>query len=162
MTHWVEDLIVQQAVGGAMPFVTIQRSTDRIVGATRFLGFEFWDWPADSPERRDPDLPDGVEIGGTWLSAPAQRTAVNTEAKYLMLRHAFEMWRVRRVQLLTDARNFRSRNAIERIGGRMDGVVRAHRPATDGLTVRDTAFFSILEREWPGVKGMLEAKLRLE
>jgi RimJ/RimL family protein N-acetyltransferase len=99
-----------------------------------------------------------VEIGWTWLAADAQRTALNSEAKYLMLAHAFERWRVHRVSLQTDARNARSRAAIERIGARLDGVLRAQRPAADG-TVRDSAYYTILDSEWPAVRARLEARL---
>ena len=99
-----------------------------------------------------------VEIGWTWLAAAAQRTPINTEAKLLMLTHAFETWRVHAVKLNTDARNARSRAAIERIGARFDGVLRAHRPASDG-GIRDTAAFSLLEAEWPAAKRHLLARL---
>ena len=100
-----------------------------------------------------------VEIGWTWLAAAAQRTPINTEAKLLMLAHAFDHWRVHRVSLMTDARNQRSRNAILRLGARFDGVLRAARPASDGA-IRDTAAFSILEAEWPAVRANLEARLK--
>jgi RimJ/RimL family protein N-acetyltransferase len=98
-----------------------------------------------------------VEIGSTWLTEEAQRTAVNTHAKLLMLTHAFEGWEVRRVMLKTDARNMRSRTAIERLGARFDGVLRAHMPAFDGA-VRDTAFYSILAAEWPDVRTGLRER----
>ena len=94
-----------------------------------------------------------------WLAASAQRTPVNTEAKLLMLAHAFEAWRVHRVSFMTDARNERSRRAILRLGARFDGILRAARPASDGA-IRDTAAFSILEAEWPAVRGNLEARLK--
>lgn len=103
--------------------------------------------------------PDGVEIGHTWYAASAQRTACNTETKLLMLTYAFEEWQVARVTLKTDARNARSRAAIERIGGRYEGIRRAHRLATDG-TVRDTVYFSIVAAEWPQVRHDLCARLR--
>jgi RimJ/RimL family protein N-acetyltransferase len=100
-----------------------------------------------------------VEIGGTWLAPSAQRTAINTEAKLLMLTHAFETWRVHRVSLKTDARNARSRAAILRLGARFDGVVRATRVAADHA-IRDDAMYSILDAEWPAVKAALAARLR--
>lgn len=100
-----------------------------------------------------------MEIGWTWLSAEAQRTGINTEAKLLMLTHAFEVWRVHRVRLMTDARNTRSREAILRLGARCDGVLRAHAVGADG-TVRDSAAYSIVEREWPGLKTKLQSRLR--
>jgi RimJ/RimL family protein N-acetyltransferase len=120
---------------------------------------EFWDWPPGNPHQRGADVPDVVEIGATWLAPAAQRTAINTEAKLLMLTHAFEAWRVHRVSLLTDARNERSRAAIARIGARLDGVVRAARVAADG-GIRDTAVYSIVEPEWPAVRDALRARLR--
>ena len=99
-----------------------------------------------------------MEIGWTWLGAAAQRTAVNTEAKLLMLTHAFEEWRVHRVSFMTDSRNERSRNAILRLGARFDGILRAQRPASDG-GIRDTAAFSILESEWPMIRRQLQSRL---
>src|SRR5262249_40817983 len=123
-----------------------------------FLTCEFWSGPPGHPPRRGEDLPDVVEIGAPWLAALAQRTAINTEAKLLMLTHAFETWRVHRVSLMTDARNERSRRAILRLGARFDGVIRAQRTAVDG-TIRDTAAFSILEEEWPMVKQQLQSRL---
>jgi N-acetyltransferase len=118
---------------------------------------EVWRWAPDSPYQRQ-GVPDAADIGYTWLAASAQRSPVNTEAKLLMMGHAFETWRVHRVGLQTDARNTRSRAAIERIGGRLDGILRADRPGTDD-TVRDSARFSILAAEWPEVKDRLTARL---
>jgi RimJ/RimL family protein N-acetyltransferase len=141
-----------------LPFATVDRAAGRVVGSTRFLNVEFWDWPRDSPYQRGADRPDVVEIGATWLAPSAQRTAINTEAKLLMLTHAFETWRVHRVSLVTDARNMRSRNAILRLGARFDGVLRAVRVAAD-FTIRDTAAYSILDSEWPEVKAGLAARL---
>jgi RimJ/RimL family protein N-acetyltransferase len=128
------------------------------VGSTRFLNVEFWTWPAGSPFQRSEHLPGVVEIGATWLAPAAQRTAINTEAKLLMLTHAFEVWRVHRVSLMTDSRNMRSRNAILRLGAQFDGILRAARVAFDGV-IRHTAAYSILEAEWPAVKAGLRAKL---
>ena len=139
------------------PFVTVRRDDDRVVGSTRFLT-ERWDWSPSDPSRQRADRPDVVEIGWTWLAASAQRSAVNTEAKLLMLTHAFETWDVHRVCLRTDRRNERSRAAIERLGGRLDGVIRADRPASDG-TVRDSAHYSIVRDEWPAVRDRLRAAL---
>ena len=102
--------------------------------------------------------PDGVEIGWTWLASSVQRSAINTEAKLLMLRHAFETWGARVVRLKTDRRNARSRAAIERIGGRLDGVLRAHTVGRDGA-LRDTAYYSIIESEWPAVRASLEERV---
>ena len=99
-----------------------------------------------------------MEIGWTWLASSVQRTPVNTEAKYLMLGHAFETWRVHVLRLKTDRRNERSRAAIQRIGAAFDGVVRAAQAGSDGA-LRDTACYSMLEAEWPAAKAALEARL---
>jgi N-acetyltransferase len=104
--------------------------------------------------RNGGSAPDACEIGHTWLTRPAIGTAVNTDAKQLMLTHAFETWQALRVCLHTDARNTRSRDAIERIGGKFEGILRAHRMAAD-YTPRNSARFSILSEEWPGVKRRL-------
>jgi len=156
--RYIETALHDQDAGRSLPFATIARSTGRVVGSTRFLNIEFWTWPPGHALQRGLDVPDVVEIGATWLAADAQRTAINTEAKLLMLTHAFETWRVHRVSLMTDARNQRSRNAILRLGAQFDGVIRAARPAAD-WTIRDTAAFSILESEWPMVKGKLCARV---
>jgi RimJ/RimL family protein N-acetyltransferase len=103
-------------------------------------------------------VPDVVDIGFTFLAASAQRSPVNTEAKLLMMTHAFEVWQVHRVALQTDVRNKRSWAAIERIGGRLDGIMRADRPGADD-TVRTSARFSIVAEEWPAVKTRLAARL---
>ena len=117
------------------------------LGSTRFLALRYF---YGRPH------PDAVEIGGTWLTSTAQRTGVNTEAKLLMLTHAFETWQVQRVDLKTDARNDRSRRAIERIGGRLDGVMRHWQPSLvpgEEGRARDSAMYSILPEEWPDVRG---------
>jgi len=158
MARYVETALRDQEAGRSLPFATVSRASGRVVGSTRFLNIEFWPWPEGNPHQRGRELPDAVEIGSTWLAADAQRTAVNTEAKLLMLAHAFETWRVHRVSLMTDARNERSRRAILRIGAKFDGVIRAQRPASDGM-IRDTAAFSILEREWPEVRRALTSRL---
>lgn len=137
-------------------FATFRQSDGRLVGSTRYLA-EFWDWPAGHPEHGR-GTPDVVEIGWTWLAASAVRSGINTEAKLMQLRHAFEVWRVHAVRLKTDRRNDRSRAAIARLGAQFDGVVRAARPAADG-TVRDTAYFSITAPEWPQVERRLEGLL---
>ncbi len=158
MTEYVEAAIGLRALREAVPFATIDRVTGRVVGSTRFAKFEHHAWPPGNVNQRGIQFPDGVEIGWTWLAASAQRTPINTEAKYLMLRHAFETWKVYAVRLKTDRRNERSRAAIERIGASLDGVIRAERVGSDG-TLRDTAFYSMVEAEWPGAKGELEARL---
>jgi RimJ/RimL family protein N-acetyltransferase len=153
---YVEKAVALHASGGALPFATVDvrdPARPRVVGSTRFATIERWEWKVSAPPPRPAGF-DAVEIGWTWLAADAQRTAINTEAKLLMLAHAFEIWQVERVTLKTDARNVRSRTAIERIGGKFDGVLRAHMPAYDG-GVRDTAFFSLLRREWPEARAAL-------
>jgi RimJ/RimL family protein N-acetyltransferase len=157
-TAYVDEALALHGAGHALPFATIDGPSGRVVGSTRFLNVEFWTWPAGSPFQRGEHLPDVVEIGATWLAPAAQRTAINTEAKLLMLTHAFEVWRVHRVSLVTDSRNERSRNAILRLGAQFDGVLRAARVAFDGV-IRHTAAYSILEPEWPAVKAGLRAKL---
>ena len=124
---------------------------DLVVGATRYCEMAFWQWPPGAGHQRQ-GIPDVVDIGFTWLSGPAQRTPVNTEAKLLMMGHAFEVWEVHRVALQTDVRNKRSWAAIERIGGQLDGIMRADRPGSDD-TVRTSARFSILREEWPAVQA---------
>ena len=155
---YIQTALAEQRATRSLPFATVDRTTGRVVGSTRYLNIEFWPWPAGNRHQRGPERPDVVEIGATWLAAAAQRTPINTEAKLLMLTHAFDHWRVHRVSLMTDARNERSRNAILRLGARFDGVLRAARPASDGA-IRDTAAFSILEAEWPAVRANLEARL---
>lgn len=156
MRAYVELGLSDQARGVSIPFVTCDARTRRVLGSTRFMNIERWTWPPPgSAFQRMAEHVDAVEIGSTWLTQDAQRTAVNTHAKLLMLTHAFEGWEVRRVTLKTDARNVRSRSAIERVGARLDGVLRAHMPAFDGA-VRDTAFYSILAAEWPDVRTRLQ------
>jgi RimJ/RimL family protein N-acetyltransferase len=159
MLRYVESALADVERGTAVPFATFDKQGGRVVGSTRFGNIERWDWP-EKPMPPIPDGPDAVEIGWTWLAQSAQRTHVNSAAKLLMLTQAFEVWRVRRVTLKTDARNARSRANIERVGGRLDGILRAHSPAWDG-GVRDTAIFSILPPEWPAVRQRLSARLVL-
>lgn len=156
--RYVDEALALAARTAAVPFVTFQRETGELIGTTRFANFEYLGWPPESPYFRGEGNADGVEIGWTWLAASAQRTRANTEAKWLMLRHAFETWNVRVVRLNTDRRNERSRAAIERIGGKLDGIVRANRIASDG-TVRDSACYSIIESEWPVVEAVLRIRL---
>jgi RimJ/RimL family protein N-acetyltransferase len=158
MVDYIEAALRDQKVGRALPFATVAKATGRVVGSTRFGNIEFWAWPPGSANQRGEDTPDAAEIGWTWLAADVQRTPINTEAKLMMLAHAFEAWRVHRVSLMTDARNERSRRAILRLGARFDGVIRAQRPGSDGA-IRDTAAFSILDHEWSVVKRQLQSRL---
>jgi len=157
MARYVELALEARAAGSALPFATVRQADGTVIGSTRFFDLERWPWPAGHPGAGRSG-PDGCEIGYTWLAAAAIRSAANTEAKLLMLTHAFEAWDVRRVCFHTDVRNERSRAALERIGAQFEGVLRAHRLAAD-LTARDSARFSILVAEWPKVKEHLRARL---
>jgi RimJ/RimL family protein N-acetyltransferase len=162
MTDYVRDALGKVASGAHMAFATVRRAagpdgSDLVVGATRFCEMAFWQWPPGASHQRH-GVPDVVDIGFTWLAGPAQRTSVNTEAKLLMMTHAFEVWEVHRVALQTDVRNKRSWAAIERIGGQLDGIMRADRPGSDD-TVRTSARFSIMADEWPAVKERLTARV---
>lgn len=158
MLRYVDRAIADREAGLAVPYATLRRDDGRVLGATRFANVERWEWPEDHPLARPAEVPDAIEIGWTWLAASAQRTAANTEAKRLMLGLAFEEWKVHRVTLKTDARNERSRANIERVGGKLDGIVRAHMPASDG-GIRDTALYSILIAEWPAIRKRLDERL---
>jgi RimJ/RimL family protein N-acetyltransferase len=144
MRGYVEQALAERNAGTSLPFATIHRATGNVIGSTRFGNIT-------TDHRR-------CEIGWTWISRPWQRSAVNTEAKYLMLRHAFEQWQCIRVELKTSARNERSRRAILRIGATEEGTLRQHMINADG-SLRDTVYFSILDREWPAVKARLESML---
>jgi RimJ/RimL family protein N-acetyltransferase len=140
----VDTALNEQLHGESVVFATVERSSGRTIGRTRFMNI-------DRTNRR-------AEIGSTWIAPPWQRTAINTEAKYLMLRHAFEVWGCIRVELKTDALNQKSRNAILRIGAKEEGTLRRHLLTWTGR-VRDTVYFSILDHEWPQVKARLESRL---
>jgi RimJ/RimL family protein N-acetyltransferase len=157
ITGYVETALAWRAAGTAVPFAIVRLRDDVVIGSTRFWNLEQWAWPEGYP-RHGRIAPDVCEIGYTWLTRSAIRTAANTEAKLLMLTHAFETWDVLRVCLHTDARNSRSRAAIERIGAKFEGILRAHRMAAD-FTVRDSARFSIMAEEWPDVKERLKRLL---
>ena len=139
--------------GTALPFATVRANDGAVIGSTRFWNIENWTWPAAHPSHGR-TVPDACEIGYTWLTHSAIRSAANTEAKLLMLARAFEVWKVLRVCFHTDARNARSRAALERIGGQFEGILRAHRMAADFIP-RDSVRYSILASEWPGVKPQL-------
>lgn len=144
MRAWVNHLLELQACGTDLPFVVILQKTGEVTGATRYLNVE--------PENRS------LEIGGTWYSLAFQRTDVNTESKYLLLKHAFEVLECVRVQFKTDARNIRSQQALERIGAIKEGELRNHMILSDGY-IRTSVFYSMIDREWPSVKALLEAKM---
>lgn len=144
MRDYVETALRWQSENSALPFVTIERSSSRVVGSTRFAN-------ADHANRR-------VEIGWTWVAPAWQRTAVNTEAKLLMMRHAFEVMGCVRVEFKTDALNVKSRTALARIGAREEGTLRSHMIVHDGRR-RDSVYFSVIEEEWPQVEAELCRKL---
>jgi RimJ/RimL family protein N-acetyltransferase len=142
-----------QAAGTAVSFAIVRAADGVVIGSTRFFNIERWAWPQGHPSHGR-TAADACEIGYTWLARDALRTAANTESKLLMLTHAFETWQVLRVCLHTDVRNQRSRAAIERIGGKMEGILRAHRMAADFIP-RDSVRYSIIAVEWPNVKRHL-------
>jgi RimJ/RimL family protein N-acetyltransferase len=137
----------EQGRGESVVFATVEQSSGRVIGSTRYMNI-------DRINRR-------IEIGSTWIAPAWQRTGVNTEAKYLMLRHAFEVWKCMRVELKTDALNQKSRTAILRIGAKEEGTLRRHLLTWTGR-VRDTVYFSILDHEWPEVKTRLEGMRTLQ
>ncbi len=153
---YVETAVAWREAGSAVPFALVRVQDDVVIGSTRFFNIERWAWPLDHP--RHGHIVDACEIGYTWLASSALRTKANTEAKWLMLAHAFESWQVLRVCLHTDVRNQRSRAAIERIGGKFEGILRAHRMAADFIP-RDSARYSIVAAEWPTVKERLQQLL---
>jgi N-acetyltransferase len=142
-----------QEAGTALPFATVRIADGAVIGSTRFFDLERWVWPP-AHARHGRSAPDACEIGYTWLALSAIRTPANTEAKVLMLTYAFETWQVLRVCLHADARNQRSRSAIERIGAKFEGILRSHRMAADFIA-RDSARYSIVAAEWAEVKGNL-------
>lgn len=156
--RYIQTALALREAGTALAFATIRIEDNTVIGSTRFFDIERFAWPPSHP-RHGREHPDVCEIGYTWLSHKALRTAANTEAKLLMLTHAFEVWQMLRVCLHTDARNKRSQAAIERIGGKLEGVLRAHRIAAD-FTPRDSWRYSILAAEWPEAKARLTERLR--
>ena len=144
MLAWVRDILTRQAASADLAFAVIHLASGRAIGATRYL------------EIRPPHR--SLEVGGTWYATEFQRTAVNSECKYLLLKHAFETLGCIRVQFKADARNLRSLRAIERLGAAREGVLRNHYILADG-GFRDSVYFSILDKEWPGVRARLEGML---
>src|SRR5580700_6555837 len=146
MFAYIDTALDEQARGVSLPFALVEKPSNRAIGSTRYGNI-------DRTHHR-------VEIGWTWLARPWHRTAANTEAKYLLLRHAFETLGCIRVELKTDALNERSRAAIQRIGAREEGILRSHMITASGR-IRDTVYHGIIAAEWPAVKAALEAKLGL-
>jgi len=153
VTAYVDTALAWRDAGTAVPFAIIRASDEAVIGSTRFWNLERWSWPPGHPSHGR-GVPDACEIGYTWLARSAVRTGANTEAKLLLLTHAFEVWQVLRVCFHTDARNQRSRAALERIGAKCEGILRAHRMAADYIP-RDSVRYSILASEWPAVKERL-------
>ncbi len=145
MSAYVQTALKEQADGSALPFALIEKTSGRVIGSTRYGNIE--------------RVHHRLEIGWTWVARAWQRTPINTEAKYLLLRHAFETLGCMRVELKTDSLNERSRAAIQRIGAREEGIFRNHMITSTGR-VRHTVYYSIVDSEWPQVKSRLEAKLR--
>jgi N-acetyltransferase len=156
-TTYIDTALAWRDAGTAVPFAIVNLNNGAVIGSTRFWNLERWSWP-QGHARHGRSVPDACEIGYTWLTRSAIRTAANTEAKLLMLTHAFETWQVLRVCFHTDARNQRSRAALERIGGKFEGILRAHRMAADFIP-RDSMRFSIVAAEWPDVKERLSRLL---
>jgi RimJ/RimL family protein N-acetyltransferase len=154
---YIQATLDGRAAGHTHAFATIRQSDNTVIGSTRFWNIEHWAWPADSPHHNARKV-DVCEIGYTWLAPSAIRTPINSEQKLLMLTHAFEVWNVLRVSFHTDERNHRSSNALQRIGAKLEGTLRAHRIASD-ITPRNSLRFSIIASEWPAVKQALENRL---
>jgi N-acetyltransferase len=152
-TAYVDTASAWRDAGSAAPFAIVRQNDNVVLGSTRFWNIERWAWPQGHPSHGKSG-PDACEIGYTWLTRSATRTAANTESKLLMLTHAFEVWKVLRVCFHTDARNQRSRAALERIGGQLEGILRAHRMAADFIP-RDSVRYSIIAAEWPTVRQRL-------
>lgn len=144
MRRYIDEALELQRRGSAVPFVTIEKGTGRVAGSTRFMNI-------DTANRK-------VEIGSTWLGKHWQRTGLNTEAKFLMMQHAFEVWKCVRVELKTDVLNERSRTAIRRLGATEEGVLRKHAITSQGR-VRDTVYYSIIDDEWEEIKDHFKTHL---
>jgi N-acetyltransferase len=155
MQSYIAGLLADQQARNAVPFAQRRLSDGALVGCTRYLRLEWW---------AGREVPDEVEIGGTWLAASAQRTAINTEAKYLLLALAFDQWNVHRVAICTDSRNTQSRTAILRLGAAFEGILRSHRGSyaagEQNRVARDSAMYSVIRDDWPAVKRGLEEKLQ--
>jgi RimJ/RimL family protein N-acetyltransferase len=145
MQRFIRAQLAEQEKGLSIPFVTVDRAANQVIGMTRFMNI-------DVPNKR-------LEIGSTWIAKPWQRTAINTEAKFLMMRYAFETLGCNRVELKTDSLNTQSRNAILRIGAKQEGIFRSHMVTWSGR-LRDSVYFSVIAPEWPGVKAALEARIK--
>lgn len=148
---YIEAALAKRREGWRYPFAILK--ADKVVGTTSYSGYECWEWPKHTGKTTSL-TPDVCEVGYTWLAGSAQRTRCNTACKYLLFEHAFEVWGVYRISIRTDERNLRSRRAIERVGGVFEGIKRADKPGWDGV-VRNSAFYSIVNSEWPELKTRL-------
>jgi RimJ/RimL family protein N-acetyltransferase len=147
MMGYIRSALSEQEKGTSIPFATIDKTSGSVIGSTRFMNI-------DAANKR-------VEIGSTWIAKPWQRSAINTEAKYLMMKHAFETLGCNRVEWKTDALNSQSRNAILRLGAKQEGIFRQHVVTWTGR-LRDSVYFSVIAPEWPEVKAGLEAKMAMK
>lgn len=145
LERWVDDAVAAEAAGTALPFATVLHDGNRVIGSTRFMNVSVGDGR--------------YEIGSTWIAPSHQRSAVNTETKYLMLQYAFETLGARRVELKTHELNDKSRRAIERLGAQYEGMHRNHMVMPDG-SMRNTVWYSIIDSEWPAVKARLAGWLK--
>jgi len=154
MIAYIDGLLADTERDNLVPFAQLRLADGAPVGCTRFMNLAWW---------AGRETPAEVEIGGTWLAAAAQRTVLNTEAKLLLLTHAFEQWQVFRVAICTDAANDQSRRAIERLGAQFEGVMRRHRPSAGRFGIpgqaRDSALYSITDHEWPTIRDTLRSRL---
>jgi len=153
MSTYVSNLLADADAGRVVPFAQRRLSDLRVVGCTRFMEIRYW---------TGGEFPDEVEVGGTWLAGSAQRTPINTEAKLLLLGHAFDVWEVRRVAICTDERNTKSRDAIVRLGATLEGILRNHRPSVapdEAGKLRNSALYSIIDTEWPAIRARLRERL---
>ncbi len=155
--EYIKKALTQKEEGLRFPFSIFYE--DEIVGTTSYCHFENWDWRDPEYRKNREGLPEVLEIGYTWLSPKVQRTSCNTETKYLLLKNAFETWESLRVCFKTDERNIKSRNAIERLGAKREGIRRYEILGFDGEP-RNSVFYSIIKEEWPEVKKKLESKLK--
>lgn len=156
METYVETALAGEQAGNVVPYVTVRVADGAVIGSTRFFDLERWAWP-EGHERHGREFPDACEIGYTWLTAGELRTGANSDAKLVMLTHAFESWGMVRVCLHTDERNLRSRAAMERMGAKFEGILRSHRMASDFIA-RNSARYSIVAAEWPAVKAAMEGR----
>jgi RimJ/RimL family protein N-acetyltransferase len=154
MRRYLEAAEAERTAGAGLAFAILERAGGRVLGVTRYCGVERWAWPSGHPLRRAGAAPDVVEIGGSWLAASATGRGVHREVSLLLLTHAFEGWRVRRVAFRCDARNEPARRAVEKLGVRFEGVLRAAGIGPDGA-VLDLASYSVLDSEWRAVKSGL-------